>query len=165
MRSKNKVIHALTILVFTLLMSGTTKADNKMIPLADLINIADVTNQKLNPTTLVYAYERCSGLYTSLYFASQHASFDNFQNDEMQQMGATQLEASVLTKMVAQRIAEKAGLNLTMEQISKTALTFGEKYHDIMNDEYERTGILISGLVVEDFETCHALREAVAKQW
>ena len=38
MRSKNKVIHALTILVFTLLMSGTTKADNKMIPLADVIN-------------------------------------------------------------------------------------------------------------------------------
>ena len=61
--------------------------------------------------------------------------------------------------MIAQRIAEKAGLNWTMEQITETVLSTGEKYHDIMNNEYERTGILISGLIVADFETCHALRE------
>lgn len=43
MLPKNKVIHALTILVFTLSVSGIAKADSKMIPLVDVFDLADVS--------------------------------------------------------------------------------------------------------------------------
>ena len=158
MLPKNKVIHALTILVFTLLMSGTTKADNKMIPLVDVFDLADVTdladifNKEQNTTTLVYAFQRCSGLFGSLY-----ANFNNYQNDQMLKQAAYYLEAASLMNLGAQFMAEQTGLNLTVNQLTRTTKSIADRYHDIMTDAYEQTGNPISDFMVDDLEICTAM--------
>ena len=107
MLTKNKVIHSLTILVFTLSISGMARADNKMIPMVDALNLTDainlaaIFNQGQRPNKLVCAFRKCSGLFGSLY-----ANFNNYQNDQMQQMAATQLEAASLINLGAQFTAE-----------------------------------------------------------
>ena len=150
MLSKNKIITVSTILLVTALISSIAKADNKMRPLEDAIN------QEQSPTMLVYAFERCSGLFASLY-----ARFSNYQNDQMQQMAALHLRNSSVMSMGALVFAEKAGLNLTMDQTTKKSLSIARRYRDIMDDEYERTGNSISNFIEADLEICAAMVKMV----
>ena len=145
MLSKNKVMHALTILVFTVLVSGIAKADNNIIPLADVFNLtdvsnlADILNQEQRPNTSVYALQRCSGLFGSLY-----ANFNNYQNDQMLKQAAYYLEAASLMNLGAQFIAEQTGLNLTVNQLTRMIKSIADRYHGIMTDAYERTSKLFA---------------------
>ena len=158
MLSKNKVMHALTILVFTVLVSGIAKADNNIIPLADVFNLtdvsnlADILNQEQRPNTSVYALQRCSGLFGSLY-----ANFNNYQNDQMLKQAAYYLEAASLMNLGAQFIAEQTGLNLTVNQLTRMIKSIADRYHGIMTDAYERTGNPISDFLEDDLEICTAM--------
>ena len=51
-------------------------------------------------------------------------------------------------------MAEKAGLNLTMEQTTEKALAFAQRYSAIMDESWQTTGHAISPFVDADQSVC-----------
>ena len=95
-------------IVASLASTNLSKA-NEIKPLGSIFN------QEASASMLVYAFERCSGL-----FATMHARFSNYSGEQYQQIACIMLEQGSSTLLGSLFAAEKAGLNLQRKSLWKS---------------------------------------------
>ena len=155
MLQKNKInkytITLLGFIVASLASTNLSKA-NEMKPLGSILN------QEESASMLVYAFERCSGLFTVMY-----ARFSNYSGEQYQQIAGIMLEQGSTATLGALLAAENAGLNLTAEKSMEKSLNFSKRYSAMMDLHMENTGNSISPFIENDQALCIELNKLLPK--
>ncbi len=143
---KSSVILSFALVLTAAVPCNQSVAETKMRPLSEAFA------QEQSLSMYIYASERCSGLFASLY-----ARFSNYNGAQYQAIAAKLLEHSSTMSLGAILMAKKAGLNLTMEKTTKKSLSIAKRYASLMDDYYEATGNSISPFVDADQNICMEL--------
>ena len=120
--------------------------------------LSSILQAEQSPSMYVYAFERCAGLLSTLY-----ARFSNYDSEQHKQLASILLMKSASASMGALFMAERAGLNLTMDKTTEKALAFGRRYSSIMDESWQTTGHAISPFIEADQDVCLQLVEAFDK--
>lgn len=147
---RSSIILRLAFLVAVAIPVNQSVAETKMRPLSEAFA------QEQSSSMYVYGFERCSGLFASLY-----ARFSNYDGAQYKAIAAQLLQHSSTMSLGAILMAEKAGLNLTMEKTTEKSLSIAKRYSSLMDDYYEATGNSISPFVDADQSICMELVKAL----
>lgn len=117
-----------------------------------------VLEQEKSPQMLVYAYERCSGLFGAAY-----AAFASSERDGAEQIAATFLLKSADATLAAVELAQQHNINLSMKQSQSNAIRIMDKYKDAMTRTWDLTGNQFSPEILDDQDQCLALLDSKSK--
>ena len=148
----SKLLRVLVVASVVFLFSADRANAQEMRPLSSILQAEQ------SPSMYVYAFERRAGLLSTLY-----ARFSNYDSEQHKQLASILLMKSASANMGALFMAERAGLNLTMDKTTEKALAFGRRYNSIMNQSWQTTGHAISPFIEADQDVCLQPVEAFDK--
>lgn len=98
---------------------------------------------------LIYVFERCSGLFGSLYKSTR-----DFDSPDASKVAKAYLDLSTTSTPAAIIYSKEAGKDMSFQQSEQNTLIFVQKYDVLMDKNYRDSGNAISPMVVEDTSFC-----------
>ena len=135
-------------LILFSLCGNATANEQKFKPLEDILN------QESSPVMLVYAYERCSGLFGAVY-----GEFNSSTRDKAKDVAAQALTLSVDATLAAVELGEIHKLDVSANDSQSKSLEFMKVYENQMKAHWQKTGNMFSKSFLADQNVCQILLE------
>lgn len=140
---KNFVKFALILFSFC---GNATANEHQFKPLENILK------QESSPVMLVYAYERCSGLFGAVY-----GQFNSSEEDKAKDIAAQALLKSVDSGLAAVELGEIHKLDVSASDSQISSVEFMKVYESQMKAHWQKTGNIFSNLFLADQNVCLSL--------
>ena len=124
----------------------------------DMRPLRYVLKQEQSPQILVYAYERCSGLFGAAY-----AAFSDSKREQAKKIASTFLLKSADATLAAVELGQQHNINISMEKSQANSIRIMDRYKDAMKESRDMTGNQFSPEILDDQDQCLAMLDNKSK--
>ena len=117
-----------------------------------------VLKQEQSPQILVYAYERCSGLFGAAY-----AAFSDSKREQAKKIASTFLLKSADATLAAVELGQQHNINISMKKSQANSIRIMDRYKDAMKQSWDMTGNQFSPEILDDQDQCLAMLDNKSK--
>ena len=114
--------------------------------------LEDILKQEKSPVMLVYAYERCSGLFGAVY-----GEFNSSTSNKAKDVAAQALTRSVNALMAAVELGEIHKLDVSVNNAQIQSVEFMKMYEKQMKAHWQKTGNMFSKSFLADQDVCQTI--------